>query len=166
MCDHLEGNNESVPRLGCGAAIIDQSRILLVKRKRSPEADHWGLPGGKIESGEGVEDAVVREIMEELGITIQLMRRICTVDHRDDSTGQRWIAEVYSASILSGTPRICEPHALAAVEWFALDRLPSPLTAATVQTIRALGGALRLQNDPGFCAGLSGRAVICRPEME
>jgi len=141
MSDDLEGNRESVPRLGCGAAIIDQSRILLVKRKRSPEADHWGLPGGKIEPGEGVEDAVVREIIEELGITIRLDRRICTVDHRDIGTGQRWIAQVYAASIVAGAPRICEPHALAAVEWFALDRLPAPLTAATVQTIAALGGA-------------------------
>jgi 8-oxo-dGTP diphosphatase len=141
MCDCI-GDEQSAPRLGCGAAIIDKSRILLVKRKRSPEADHWGLPGGKIEPGEGVEDAIVREIIEELGITIQLRRWLCTVDHRDDSTGQRWVAQVYSASIVSGAPRICEPHALAAVELFALDRLPAPLTAATVQTIGALGDEL------------------------
>ena len=147
MCDRTGGTKQSAPRLGCGAAIIDESRIVLVKRKRSPEADHWGLPGGKIEPGERAEDAVVREIMEELGIAIRLGRQICTVDHRDDNNGQRWIAEVYSASIVSGTPRICEPQALAAVDWFALDRLPEPLTAATVQTIGALGGALSVVDE-------------------
>lgn len=140
MRDQTEGMTEGPPRLGCGAAIIDESQILLVRRKRNPEADHWGLPGGKIEPGEGAEDAIMREIGEELGIAIQLGRWICAVDHLDDSTGQRWIAPVYSASIVSGTPRICEPQALAAVEWFAMDRLPAPLTAATVQTIAALRG--------------------------
>jgi ADP-ribose pyrophosphatase YjhB (NUDIX family) len=94
-----------------------------------------------------VEDAIVREIGEELGIAIQLDRWICTVDHLDDSTAQRWIAQVYSASIVSGAPRICEPHALAAVEWFAMDCLPAPLTAATVQAIAALGGGLRAVED-------------------
>jgi len=137
MSDHIGSNKQSAPRLCCGAAIIDRSRIL--KRKRSPEAGHWGLFGGKIEPGEGVEDAVVRENAEELGIAIQLGRWICTVEHCDDGTGQRSIAQEYSASIISGVPRICEPRALAAVEWFAPDRLPSPLTAATVQATGALG---------------------------
>jgi len=121
---------------------MEQSKILLVKRKRNPEMDHWGLPGGKVEPDERAEDAVVREIDEELGISIKLYRLICTVNHLDSSTGQRWTAPVYSASIVSGTPKICEPHALAGVEWFAIDRLPSPLTAATLQTLDALGGEL------------------------
>ena len=129
-----------VPRLGCGAAIMEQSKILLVKRKRNPEKDHWGLPGGKVDPDERVEDAVVREIEEELGISIKLSRLICTVDHLDSCTGQRWIAPVYSASIVRGTPKICEPHALAAVDWFAINRLPNPLTAATLQTRDALAG--------------------------
>jgi len=142
MRDQVEGK-EGVPRLGCGAAIMENSKILLVKRKRPPEADHWGLPGGKVEPGERVEDAIVREIGEELGITIRLDRWICTVDHPDEDTAQRWVAEVHTASIVAGAPRICEPLALAAVEWFAMDRLPAPLTAATVQAIAALGGGSR-----------------------
>jgi len=139
MSDQIVGK-EDVPRRGCGAAIIAESKILLVKRRRSPEASHWGLPGGKVEPGERVEDAIIREIAEELGIAIRLDRWLCTVDHPDDDTGQRWVAEVHAASIVAGAPRICEPHALAAVDWFAMDRLPAPLTAATVQTIAALGG--------------------------
>ena len=139
MCDQVGEIEQAGPRLGCGAAIVDESSILLVRRRRSPEANHWGLPGGKVEPGEGVEDAVIREINEELGLTIRLGRWICTVDHLDDGTGQRWLARVYAATIMSGVPRICEPHALAAVDWFALDRLPAPLTLATIQAVRALG---------------------------
>jgi mutator protein MutT len=74
MRDQIGRMNEPIPRLGCGAAITENSKILLVKRRRSPEANHWGLPGGKVEPGERVEDAVIREIGEELGITIQLRR--------------------------------------------------------------------------------------------
>ncbi len=139
MGDKSESTGMSVPRLGCGAAIIEKSKILLVKRRRSPEANHWGLPGGKVEPGERVEDAVLREINEELGLTIQLGRWMCSVDHLDDSTGQHWVAQVYSASIISGAPRIREPDALAGVDWFAMDRLPEPLTLATIAAIRALG---------------------------
>jgi ADP-ribose pyrophosphatase YjhB (NUDIX family) len=142
----IGGISNPVPRLGCGAAIMERSKILLVKRKRNPEMNHWGLPGGKVEPDERVEDAVVREIDEELGIGIKLCRLICTVDHLDGSTGQRWIAPVYSASIVRGTPKICEPDALAGVEWFAIDRLPRPLTAATLQTLDALGGELSVTN--------------------
>jgi mutator protein MutT len=142
MRDQIGTIKEPIPRLGCGAAIIEDSKILLIKRKRSPEANHWGLPGGKVEPGERVEDAVIREIGEELGITIQLCGWVCTVDHLEHSTGQRWVAQVYSALIVSGAPTICEPDALAAAEWFAIDCLPSPLTAATLQTIDAFGGRL------------------------
>src|ERR1700730_10975171 len=121
----IVGISNPVPRLGCGAAIMERSKILLVKRKRNPEMNHWGLPGGKVEPDERVEDAVVREIDEELGIGIKLCRLICTVDHLDGSTGQRWIAPVYSASIVRGTPKISYPDALAGVGWLAIARLHS-----------------------------------------
>ena len=59
-----------LPRVGCGAAIVRNGRILLVRRKRMPEADHWGLPGGKVDPFETVPAAVVREVREELGIEV------------------------------------------------------------------------------------------------
>ncbi|MCT7919676.1 NUDIX domain-containing protein [Burkholderia pseudomallei] len=59
------------PRVGCGAAIVRDGRILLIKRKRAPEAGCWGLPGGKVDWLEPVERAVCREIEEELGIALE-----------------------------------------------------------------------------------------------
>jgi ADP-ribose pyrophosphatase YjhB (NUDIX family) len=46
------------PRLGCGAAILRAGRLLLVQRRRPPEAGHWGLPGGKVDWLETVPAAV------------------------------------------------------------------------------------------------------------
>lgn len=119
------------PRLGCGAAIVQDGRILLIQRLREPEALHWGLPGGKVDWLEPVEQAVKREILEELGIHLGALELLCVVDQIDPNTPEHWLAPVYLAEQFDGTPRLVEPEKHAAFAWFALDALPAPLTAAT-----------------------------------
>jgi mutator protein MutT len=52
------------------AIIIDsKGRVLLGKRAKEPEKDKWALIGGKVEQMEKIEDAVIREVHEELGLT-------------------------------------------------------------------------------------------------
>ena len=54
-----------------GALITDQSgRILLILRRNEPSAGHWSLPGGRVEPGESLEQAVVREVEEETGLRV------------------------------------------------------------------------------------------------
>lgn len=119
-----------VPRVGCGAAILDaEGRLLLVKRRRNPEADHWGLPGGKLDFGETVTACIAREIFEELGIEITVGDLLCVVDQI--AADSHWVAPTHRAAIASGTPAIQEPDALADWGWFPLDALPQPLTLAT-----------------------------------
>jgi 8-oxo-dGTP diphosphatase len=48
--------------------VVKDGRILLLKRKKPPYAGHWGMVGGKIEHGEHIEDAALRETKEETGI--------------------------------------------------------------------------------------------------
>jgi mutator protein MutT len=127
------------PRVGCGAAIADAAgRLLLVQRRREPEAGHWGLPGGKLDFGESVQDCIRREILEELGIVITLGPLLCVTDYRTPQA--HWVAPVHRAEIASGTPQVQEPEALAACGWFAPDDLPHPLTRATVQALAAMAG--------------------------
>ena len=128
----------AVPRLGVGAFILDDyDRLLLVQRRREPEAGHWGLPGGKVDFGETVEAAVAREIEEELGIAIRLEGLLCLVDQIDLAAGTHWVAPVWRAVIASGTPSNRDPAALAAIGWHALDALPAPLTLATRVALEA-----------------------------
>lgn len=124
---------DAQPRIGVGAFILDgeRRRLLLVRRRRMPEADHWGLPGGKVDFGETVEAAVVREISEELGVEIAIDELLCIVDQIDLAAGTHWVAPVYRAHIVRGEPSNREPAALASVGWFALDALPQPLTLST-----------------------------------
>lgn len=130
----MSGEN-AWPRVGCGAAIIKDGKILLVRRKRPPEAGYWGLPGGKVEPFESVADATAREIREELGITINPTELLCLVDQIDRSEGIHWVAAVFRVEEFRGTPFIMEPDALAELGWFELGSMPTPLTEATRQAM-------------------------------
>ncbi len=59
-------------RVPCVGAIITDpaGRLLLIKRGHEPEAGRWSVPGGRIEPGESDEQALVREVREETGLTV------------------------------------------------------------------------------------------------
>jgi 8-oxo-dGTP diphosphatase len=128
------------PRLGCGAAIVVEGRILLIRRLKAPEAGRWGLPGGKVDLYEETPAAAAREIAEELGIGIRTDRLLCVADHIDRDAGLHWVCPIYLAEAFEGEPRLMEPDKHADFGWFALDALPEPLTTVTVAAVRALKG--------------------------
>lgn len=125
-------------RVGCGAFIEDdQGRLLLVKRRRNPEANHWGLPGGKVDFLEPVPDTILREIREELDVDIALTGLLCVVDQIDPAGPSHWVNPVHRARIVRGMPRVMEPDALADWGWFHPDALPLPLTLSTRVAVAA-----------------------------
>ncbi len=129
------------PEAGCGAAIRDeQGRLLLIQRLREPEAGAWGLPGGKIDFGERAMDTVRREIAEELGIEIELSGLACIAETIDKGDARHWVAPVYNARIVAGTPRNVEPEKHGSWGWFSLDTLPQPLTAAALAWLASASG--------------------------
>ena len=60
-----------VPLVGVGAIIIDQNRVVLVKRAHPPLQAQWSIPGGVLEVGELVREAAVREAREETGLIVE-----------------------------------------------------------------------------------------------
>ena len=60
------------PYVGVGAVILQDGKVLIVKRKYDPLAGQWSLPGGGVELGETLEDSVVREMLEETGLEIEV----------------------------------------------------------------------------------------------
>ena len=100
----------SQPRVGCGAAVVRDAKLLLVHRLTEPEAGRWGLPGGKVDPFESAwAQAVRREIQEELGILIEDAALLCVVELIDRAGDEHWVAPVYRVASLQR--RTAEPRA-------------------------------------------------------
>jgi 8-oxo-dGTP diphosphatase len=59
------------PCVGVGAVIVHDGRVVLIRRGKEPLKGRWVVPGGTVEWGEGLEDALVREIQEETGLQVR-----------------------------------------------------------------------------------------------
>jgi 8-oxo-dGTP diphosphatase len=126
------------PRVGCGAAVVRDGKLLLVQRLTEPEAGCWGLPGGRVDPFEPLADAVRREIHEELGILIGDAALLCLVELIDRAGEEHWVAPVYRVAAFSGEPTNREPTKHGDVGWFTLDALPAALTIAARHAAAAL----------------------------
>jgi ADP-ribose pyrophosphatase YjhB (NUDIX family) len=76
------------PLVGVGAVIVDEGRVLLVRRGTEPMLGQWTLPGGLLEVGEPLLAGVVREVMEETGLTVEPIELIELLD-RIQREGER-----------------------------------------------------------------------------
>ncbi|OFV83780.1 MAG: NUDIX hydrolase [Acidobacteria bacterium RIFCSPHIGHO2_02_FULL_67_57] len=80
------------PMVGVGGVVIRDTRVLLVQRASEPLAGQWSLPGGAVELGETLEEAVVRELKEETGLTVRVVKLVEAFERiiRDDSGRPRY----------------------------------------------------------------------------
>jgi 8-oxo-dGTP diphosphatase len=108
-------------------------RVLLVRRSHAPEAGRWALPGGKVEPGETLVDAVIREVVEETGLAVRPGREVGVVV-RSAPGGGTYEIHCFLADHLGGEP-VAGSDA-AGVLWVAPAELP------TVETVRGLVEAL------------------------
>jgi 8-oxo-dGTP diphosphatase len=156
------------PVLGVGALILDLGRVLLVERGRDPLAGYWSLPGGVVETGERLEDALVREVFEETGLRVTA-DSIATVFERimPDVSGAceyHYVLVDFYCSITGGVLRPGDDSAR--VEWFPIDSLADlRMTEGTRQVIERTGRlvpVVRGDND-ACCTRPATHPYVTRP---
>lgn len=120
--------------VGVGAVILNEDgRLFLALRGPAAKNERglWEFPGGSVEFGERLADALRREILEEYGVQIEVGDLLDVVDHLLPAEGQHWVSPTFICRLISGEPTIREPGKCAAIGWFALDELPANLTVVT-----------------------------------
>ena len=102
-----------------------QGRLLLGKRsaRRTAYPGVWDLPGGHVEAGETAEQALVRELREELGVTSIVWREwaVLRAPSMGDETASRLCVHVFLVTRWDGEPRNLLPDEHDAVAWFTVD---------------------------------------------
>ena len=104
-------NNRPVTEVAAGILLDSEGRYLLGQRPEGkPYAGFWEVPGGKIESGESVFDALKRELQEELGIEIESSEALTVLEHDYPHAYVRLHVSIIRNWL--GTPRGCEGQTL------------------------------------------------------
>jgi mutator protein MutT len=120
--------------VGVGAVIVNREGQLFLAQ-RGPQAKNerglWEFPGGSVEFGERLTDALKREIREEYGVEIEVRDLLNVADHILPDEGQHWVSPSYVCAIASGEPQIKEPGKCTAIGWFEPTALPPDLTVVT-----------------------------------
>ncbi len=97
------------PVVGVGGVVVREGRTLVIRRAHEPRKGEWSIPGGIVELGERLVDAVRRELFEETGLEVQVGPIIETFDrvHHDDSGRVRhhFVVVDYLCTAPSGIPR-------------------------------------------------------------
>jgi ADP-ribose pyrophosphatase YjhB (NUDIX family) len=102
-----------------GGIVTDaDGRLLLVRRAHDPEAGRWSLPGGKVEPGETTAAATAREVAEETGLAVTVLRWAGRVE-RPAPDGGVYVIDDFVCALAGGSLQAGDDAAEAA--WFDLD---------------------------------------------
>ncbi len=126
------------PQVGVGGVVLSDQRVLLIRRGKQPLVGRWSIPGGTVESGETLEQALVREMAEETGLEVEPLE-LLTVFDRIERDGDRvvfhYVIADYLCRCLSGTAR-AGSDALE-VRWVGPEELEQlDLTAKALEVVQ------------------------------
>lgn len=147
------------PVVGVGGILIEEGKVLLVRRGREPLKGHWSIPGGAVNTGERLEDAVCRELREETGLAVKPLFLVAVFERlmpdEKGATEYHYVLIDYVCGLQDGvSPEEAKPGDDAdELGWFALDEaetmLMTPGTFDVVATAMVAWDAWRAQEgDP------------------
>jgi len=122
------------PKVAAAVLILQDERVLLVRRVNEPFRGLWTLPAGFINGGEDPAEAAARECLEETGLSVRVTRVYDIVAGREHPRGADFII-VYQAEVVGGEMQADDDAD--AVEWFDKDNLPPLAFRATQKVLQS-----------------------------
>jgi 8-oxo-dGTP diphosphatase len=115
------------PIVGVGAVIVQHNRVLLIRRGTAPLLGEWSLPGGALESGETLREAVAREVREETGLVVETGEMLGVYERIIPGDGGRvryhFVLTDFLCRAIGGELRAGSDAA--DVRWFTSEELPA-----------------------------------------
>ena len=129
------------PFVGVGAIIVEDGRVLLVKRGHAPLAGEWSIPGGVLEVGETLHQAAIREVLEETGLTVEPSALLGVYDRilrdPDKRTLYHYVLIDFLCRRVSGEAKAAGDAA--EIGWYRRDEIPSLALADDTAAVINLG---------------------------
>jgi len=116
---------------------FSSNKILLIKRRTVPFSGYWALPGGRVESGETVEQAIVREVKEETGLDVAVVRKIGEYHEQGVQGGLEYdyYPACFLVKVVGGETKKQESE-IEEIKLFSLNEVPEVLAFEHAQMIK------------------------------
>jgi 8-oxo-dGTP diphosphatase len=115
------------PQIGIGVIVRKENRVLLGLRKNAHGEGTWSFPGGHLEFGEEVEGCAIREVLEETGARITIVRRGPFTNDMFKEERKHYVTLFVIADYESGVVEVREREKCQRWDWFEWKHLPQPL---------------------------------------
>lgn len=124
------------PKVGIGAIVIKENKVLLGKRKNSHGDGSWSFPGGHLELFESWENCALRETLEETGLKIKNIRFAAATNDIFHEEKTHYVTIFMLSEYDSGELKIMEPNRCDEWKWFEWNNLPEPLFLPIVNLLK------------------------------
>ena len=147
------------PVVGVGAVIVHEGRVVLIRRGKPPLKGRWIVPGGTVEWGETLEEALVREVREETGLEVRPREVVAVLDRIDRQAAgveSHFVIVDYLCEWLSGTPQAAsDAEAVALVEVGDLPGydLPPKALEVVAEGLRRCGLGANISSNTSLSEG-------------
>ena len=117
-----DGSTAAAPVVAVGGIAVVDGALLLVRRAHPPHAGAWTIPGGRVEPGEALTDAVERELAEETGLDVRCGRFLGLAERM--GPGYHFVILDFLVDVPAGAVPPSAGGDAAESAWFALERVP------------------------------------------